>query len=97
MSNVEEIDILGVRFNKAGNGKSHAENRISKCRKAYFGNSENGLCYPGLSSAVKVYLWRTCCAPVLTYGCDVLYFNKGDIGNFETLQGNLIKHGNELH
>ena len=91
MTNVESLETLGVIFNEKGNSKDHVETRIRKCRSAFYSHAENGLYYPGLLSEVKAYLWRICCAPVLTFGCDVLHLNVGDLDKLETLQGNLLK------
>ena len=43
------------------------DNRISNCRRSFYGLSSSGMCYPGLSSETKSYIWKTVCSPVLTW------------------------------
>lgn len=88
---IEKHDILGVRFNCNGTCSDHIEQRLRKCRGAFYSYNEHGLCFPGLSTEAKVYLWQTVCAPTLVYGCDALYLTKEAISKLDVLQGNLIK------
>ncbi len=87
----DRFSILGVTFNHSCNASDHVEERIRKCRGAFYCHSENGLCYPGLSTNTKVYLWKTICSPILTYGCDTLKIGSTDMNRLEVLQGNLLK------
>ena len=52
---------------------AHVDNRISNCRRSFYGLSSSGMCYPGLSSEAKSYIWKTVCSPVLTYGLECVY------------------------
>ena len=63
------------------------DNPISNCRRSFYGLSSSGMCYPGLSSEAKSYMWKTVCSPVLTYGLECVYLNKTGINKLESLQG----------
>ncbi len=49
------------------------------------------MAYPGTSTEVKAYLWRTVCLPTAAYGLDALPISHADIERLESLQGTLIK------
>ena len=69
----------------------HVDNRISNCRRSFYGLSSSEMCYPGLSSEAKSYIWKTVRSPVLTYGLECVYLNKTGINKLESLQGRCIK------
>jgi hypothetical protein len=87
----DRLEILGTTFSNNGNCNMHVENRVRKCRQSYYGLNKCGMVYPGASSDVKCYLWKSICAPVLMYGLDCLNVNKSNVDKLETTQGNLIK------
>ena len=91
VENVSEMDLLGVTFQCNGTSTAHVDNRISNCRRSFYGLSSSGMCYPGLSSEAKSYIWKTVCSPVLTYGLEYAYLNKTGINKLESLQGRCIK------
>jgi hypothetical protein len=47
--------------------------------------------YPGATSDVKCYLWKSICNPVMIYGLDSINIDKRNMQRLETLQGNLVK------
>jgi hypothetical protein len=49
------------------------------------------MAYPGATSDVKSYLWKSVCAPVLMYGMDSVPITKSNIKKLDTTQGNLVK------
>ena len=61
------------------------DNRISNCRRSLYGLSSSGMCYLGLSSEAKSYIWKTVCSPVLTYGLECAYLNKTGISKLKSL------------
>ena len=91
MENVDSLEILGVLFSTSLSAVKHIEKRASSCRRAYYGLSDIGMCYPGLPSDVKSYLWKSVCAPCLLYGCDTLYIGNIEMQSLETVQGTLVK------
>jgi hypothetical protein len=79
IGNVNELEILGCIFDNTMTGNQHIEKRIQACRKSMFSLSEMGCCYPGLSSEVKVHLWKTIGQPTLLYGIDSMYVNQAKL------------------
>ena len=71
VENVSEMDLLGVTFHCNGTITAHVDNCINNCRGSFYGLSSSGMCYPGLSSEAKSYIWKTVCCPVLTYGLEI--------------------------
>lgn len=89
INNVDILEILGVQFDSKG--ESHVQNRSEKCRRQFYSLRDVGMGFPGCSSDVKSYVWRTMCQPVLTYGFDCLVMSKNSMRQLEKVQGNLIK------
>ena len=85
---VDSLEILGVTFDHAN---SHTQCRIAKCRRAFHSLRDAGMAYPGCSSDVKSYLWKTICQPVLLYGSDCLNTSDQNMKTLDTTQGNLPK------
>ena len=48
IENIEPLDILGVSFNRNGSSSIHINNRLSQCRKSFFGLSDVGMSYSGV-------------------------------------------------
>ena len=48
VENVSEMDLLGVTFQCNGTSTAHVDNRISNCRRSFYGLSSRGMCYPGI-------------------------------------------------
>ena len=89
IENVKSLEILGVTFDSKN--VEHASKRIEKCRRSFYGLPDLGMSYPGLGSAVKSYLWKSMCQPVLLYGTDCATLNKSCEQKLESTQGNLLK------
>ena len=89
--NDDHLEILGTIFTKDHNCHDHIKNRISKCRRSFYSLTKCGMAYPGATSDVKSYLWKSVCAPVLMYGMDSVPISKSDIKKLDTTQGNLVK------
>ena len=87
----EKLDILGVTFQDSLHSSIHVEERITKCRRAFFGLREIGITNPTVQPDVKSHLWRTICSPTLTYGLECLKLSARDLHRLESLQGTLIK------
>jgi hypothetical protein len=85
---VDSLEILGVTFD---NRNSHIESRVSKCRRAFYSLRDAGLAYPGCSTNVKSYLWKSICQPVLLYGSECLNMSEQSLKTLDTTQGNLLK------
>ena len=88
IDNENELEILGTVYTKNGGCEEHINNRIRKCRQSYYGLSKCGMVYPGATSDVKCYLWKSICNPVMMYGLDCINI---DTRNMKKLQGNLVK------
>ena len=90
MKTESNIEILGTIFNSSGKGADHVAKRIQNCRRVLYGYSNVGLCYPGLNTEAKLYLWSSICVPILTYGTERVNLCKTDIKNMQNVQGKLI-------
>ena len=86
------MEILGIVYNTHMTGIDHATKRINNCRRVYYSYNNVGLCYPGLHTDAKKYLWTTICQPVLTYGAECVNLSKNVISQMESMQGTLVKN-----
>ena len=91
LENVKQLNLLGVCFQSDMKSDSHVSNRISKARGAIFRYSGTGVCYPGLASDVKTYIWNTVGVPSLTYGLDCIDCKSRLKRSIETAQSSTIK------
>jgi hypothetical protein len=91
MCNVNNLDILGITFNKSGTADTHIVNRASSARRAFYKAMSHGVNYPGLSSDVKGHLWRTWVSPVLSYGAVSLPISSSHIKDLDRIQGKQVK------
>ena len=48
-------------------------------------------CYPGLSTEVKVHIWKTIGLPSLLYGMENLELRTKDLRELEKLQSSIVK------
>ena len=92
MTIANSLDILGVTMNNKGTYTEHVEKRISVCRRSMFRYAPAGMCYPGLHTKAKSYIWRSTGAPTLMYGMDSVYLNRNDLRLLKTTQGTTLKH-----
>ena len=88
---VQHMDVLGIRFQANLSATSHVDDRIIKCRRAFFGLGEIGMSNPRVSPEVKSHLWRSICSPTLSYGLECIDLTSKDSKRLESLQGTLIK------
>ena len=91
LENVDSLEVLGVIYSNDGLAAAHIENRIAKCRAAYYSMADAGLTYPGLQSEVKAHMWKSVCLPSLTYGTDTIAMTKKDLQLLRSTQGSLVK------
>jgi hypothetical protein len=89
--NADSIDILGVTFTAKTDFNQHVNNRITKCRNSSFSLSDVGMCYPGVMSDTKSYLFRSVCQPTLLYGLDAVNININMMKKLENTQGGIMK------
>ena len=90
LENCDSLDILGTNFNKLGDAKGHVSNRISSCRRRKYSLVSAGMCYGGLNTSAKSYLWTSMCAPSLTYNCEAINLRSTDITSMEKFQGGCV-------
>lgn len=64
IKNVDSMILLGTLFNSKLTGADNVNSKILICRRAAFGLSSSGLCYPGLSTETKTFLWKSVCQPI---------------------------------
>ena len=88
---VDQLEILGNIFNSKGSGADHVNKRIAKCRQSFYGLSPAGMLYPGASTDVQSYLFKSICQPTLTYGADCINITDNDILKLDSAQCKLIK------
>jgi hypothetical protein len=87
----EEIDVLGVTFDSKSKFEKHVLNRTQSCRKNIFRLTSVGMSYPGLSTNVKTYLWKSMGSPVLLYGMEAISLTNMCIKSLETCEGTIVK------
>ena len=85
------IDILGVTFESNHSYNAHTESRLACCRRRIYGLTSVGMCYPGLSSDVKAYLWKVIGAPTLTYGMESVNLTSKNIKLLKSGHGTIMK------
>ena len=86
-----KLEILGTVFSCDGKYNEHINSRIRKCRNSYYSLTKCGMAYPGATTDVKTYLWKSVCSPVLMYGTDGVSVGKNNVKQLDTAQGNLLK------
>ena len=87
----ENMEILGVNFSKDSKFDIHVGNRINASRRAIFSLSSAGMSYPGLSTSVKTYLWKTIGVPSVSYGLNSVSLSKSDQKRLDSFQGGILK------
>ena len=92
ISNVDQLEILGVTVNTKCSYSSHVENRTRSCRKSMYKLSCCGMTYPGLNTEVKRYLWNSVGAPTLLYGTECIPLSASDMHSLKSTQSNIIKN-----
>ena len=85
------LDILGIRFSSRHTYCDHVEQRVNSARRAMHSLSSVGMAYPGLSSDVKIHLWKTIGSPSLLYGMDGVHLTKSSLKRLDSFQGSIIK------
>ena len=91
LHNSDSIDILGVTFTSKANFHQHFDNRITKYRNSSFSLSDVGMCYPGVMSNTKSYLFRTIGQSTLVYGRDAVDLNNNMMKQLENGIAGMIK------
>ena len=87
----DQLEILGTTFSSSMSYHSHVEKRCQASRRAMCGIASIGCCYPGLSSEVKIHLWKTIGLPSLLYGMENLELRAKELRELEKLQSSIIK------
>ena len=85
----------------------HVNKRGQACRRAMYGLTSVGCCYPGLSTDVKAHLYKTIGLPSLLYGIESVLLNQTLMKSLECAQSNTVRnimgfdkrshHSNLLH
>ena len=91
LNNVRELEILGVTYKRDMKPDLHVSKRIVKARRSLYRYSGEGVCYPGLASDTKAYVWTMVGVPTLTYGCDCINLSDSDLHKLESTQATVIK------
>ena len=91
IQNAESIDILGVTFSIKSDFNQHVDSRTAKCRNSSFALSDVGMCYPGIMSDAKSYLYSSICQPTLMYGLDAINLSAPMLKKLQNTQGSIIK------
>ena len=76
-----------------GNGCNNVDVdvRIRQCRKAFYSLQSAGLSNKGLDVETAVYVFKSTCRSVLTYGCDTMFLSKVNRTELDKCQSKLIK------
>ena len=70
----ESVEILGTIFSSSMSSNLHTDNRIQACRRAMYSLTAIGCSYPGLSTDVKVHLYKSIGFPSLLYGLETIHW-----------------------
>ena len=92
-----EVEHLGAILHSTRSTSYHIEQRLGRCRRAFYSLQAAGMCENGVKPCTKGYLWNTALQPVLLYATDCLPLRKEDIRRLETLQAKLVKASLGLH
>ena len=87
----ESLEILGTVFTGDYKHDDHVNARIRKCRQSFYSLTKCGMAFPGATTDVKTYLWKSMCVPVLMYGIDGISISKTNVKRLDITQGNLVK------
>jgi len=89
VDNKDEVEYLGAILSNTS--KRHCDNRVSRCRRAFYSLQSAGMCEHGVEPRVKSYLWKTALQPILSYGNDCINLNRTDLLMMEKVQAKLVK------
>ena len=81
----------------SSNQNDHIKNRISACRKAFYGFQGAGFSSGYIDSNVIVYVWNSAIRPVLTYGINCVHLSKSSLSDAEKIQSKLLKAALGIH
>ena len=87
----DQLETLGTTFSSSMSYHSHIEKRRQASRRAMCGLASIGCCYPGLSTEVKVHLWKTIGLPSLLYGRKNLELRARNLRELEKWQSSIVK------
>ena len=87
----DSIEILGTVFSSSSSSNLHVNKRVQACRRAMYGLTSVGCCYPGLSTDVKDHLYKTIGLPSLLYGIESVSLNQTLMKSLEYAQSNIVK------
>ena len=87
----DHLEILGTTFSSSMSYHSHVEKHCQVSRRTMCGLASIGCCYPGLSTEVKIHLWKTIGLPSLLYGMENLELRVKELREPEKLQSSIIK------
>lgn len=93
MESSTSAEILGAVFSGNGSSDAHISARISKCRSSFYSLQNKGILHSYISPAVKAFIWKTYCLPVLLYAIECFPVNSSESRDLESCQGNLVKRG----
>ena len=84
----DKIDYLGATLNDSD---VHINNRISKCRKAFYNLQGAGMCSNGVEPRVISYLWKAALQPIILYGNECFPLSSRNVKSCNKLQSKHIK------
>ena len=88
----ETIEILGTIYSSNNHCAAHVNKRIDACRRAMYGLASVGCSYPsGLSTDVKLHLWKSVGLPSLLYGLELFTIPRCIQNSIERSQASTIK------
>ena len=72
LTETDSVTYLGVTLSYV-KPNMHVDNRISACRRAYYGMQGAGLCNNITNADAIAYIWNAAIRPVLTYGINCIH------------------------
>ena len=91
IKNTETLEILGTVFTSNISYDAHIDKRVNASRRAMYALASVGCSYPGLSTEVKVHLWKTIGLPSLLYNLEIFKLKPGQQKFIESVHSSIIK------
>ena len=91
ITNAETLEILGTMFTSNISCDAHIDKRVNASRRAMYALTSVGCSYPGLTTEVKVHLWKTIGLPSLLYHLEIFKLKPGQQKFIESVQSFIIK------
>ena len=91
IKNTETLEILGTVFTSNISCDAHIDKSVNASRRAMYALASVGCSYPGLSTEVKVHLWKTIGLPSPLHNLKIFKLKPGQHKFTESVQSSITK------